>query len=84
MSKVSIKTRADSSGQYVATCPELSVSCQGQTEEEALSKLQSLICLHVSSQAGLSCVDGELRPVLRYSEGHGVKVLYVPDRIRIH
>ena len=85
MFDINIKTRTGTDGQFIATCPELSVSCQGQTEEEALNKLQSLIYFHVSSQGGAGEFDAEMKRVVRREEGAStIKVLYVPDRLRIH
>ena len=85
MYNISIKTRSSSDGQFVATCPELAVSCQGQTEEEALNKLQSLVYFHVLSRDGFGEFDTELRQVIRRGDGKpAVKVLYLPDKLRVH
>ena len=85
MDSISIKTRTSQDGQYVATCPELSVSCHGQTEEEALSKLHSLICFQASSRDDLA----ESGPVLRRTPLQddaetALKIVYTPDKIRVH
>ena len=85
MQNISIKTRSNSDGQFVASCPELSVSCQGETEEEALNKLQSLIYFHVSSCEAIGEFDAGRRQIIRRDDNSTTtKVLYLPDKVRIH
>ena len=85
MQNISFKTRSDPNGQFVATCPELSVSCQGETEEEAINKLQSLIYFHVSSCEGIGELDAERRQIIRRDDNSAkTKVLYLPEKVRIH
>ena len=82
MFNISVKARDGRLGEFIAACPELSVSCQGQTEEEALSKLQSLICFHVTSREDILPVAGQIPEGLPVP--NSVKILYVPDKLREH
>ena len=69
-------------GMVLASCPELGLSCVGNSEDEALDELQSLIFFHtVVMPAGPLGVPGA---PIRSVTTDDKKVLYIPSSTRLN
>lgn len=88
LENLEIRVRAMQAGTFAASCPELGLFCQADTEEEAVNTIQTLIAFrltctvvddlrHASTDSGLTA----------HQPGHSMlsdmKVFYTPHRTSV-
>jgi len=74
-------------GSFAASCPELGLFCQGDTEEEAVNRIQSLIAFQLTcSQAESLChadKTNSTKPVTPTRGKVTWEMFYLPHRTNV-
>lgn len=75
-------------GSFAASCPELGLFCQADTEEEAVNRIQSLIAFQLTRSevvhpGGPSTIGHGKPGTLHTGGGCRTTLLYVPHRTHV-
>lgn len=82
MSFLSIEIRKKENGSFQAHCPELAIYCDGNSEPEALNKMESLILFELTKHSQEDFPENLQSEI--DNKFMGTKIMYVPHKTRIH